>query len=969
MKKTKLTRSLMAACSIVALSAVMYGCVHSGDDAPPAMEDPPAPTPVAVDLDGSTDLMAGTTTIPAGTSRTVGDTTITCTGTEDCVLTVMQDDVTGAYSATSTGGTVTVAVAPPPAPPTTYTVDLMGSEDLTAGTTTIQAGDSVTVGRTTVECPAGGDACVLTVAVDSVTGNMVASATGAQPTVTVAPPPAPPMTYTVDLMGSEDLSAGTTTIQAGDSVTVGRTTVECPAGGDACVLTVAVDSVTGNMVASATGAQPTVTVADPPAPPMEYMVTLPDGHGLSDGVTTIDPGQTVTVNGTEITCPGPDACVLTVKTDDVTRAQTATSTGGEVMVTTAATRMAAEQERIRQEHEGHRETLRLAEEELARVQALFDAGDATANELAAAQMAVDEAKKLAGNQPPPPPDPVVVAADGSVTHAELQTAFMDILPNPGDSDSFTIAAGGTEVRGGITFSCNSVRPCTVTIENNVGTIVASWTSHSVDGSAAIVVASHPNDDLLNDPLHPTLTLNSSNAASVADIIEEAIESTGTAPTPDGARGNASTAIGGMGLDGFGVANTNMFTLTSDLDPNSDDYAAGPPATGGAMLRFTDVPNDETMKSNLRTLHAGRTALEGWTSSVLFADWGDTHGTGDGGFETAALVYDDHEEPTTEPFDDDLAAKVAHRSAWFTLANGAVAIDSAADNAADQLARTELTVEGGQISTLTTTVPDASTHTGTYFGASGTYACTTGCSIERGTAGTTPFNISAGTWTFTPDADQTVTIPDQDYLVFGAWLTVPDAADTGEHRIGVFYNGMREYGTVDVALTGMATYKGGAAGVYRDRDASGMFTARAELTADFGADNAAGMLSGRIDNFKNSNGVYLGMDNADTPNDPVTGGENDWVVTLNGAADNISSGTVAGTSVSGSADGVSWSAGQWNAQLYGRSTDADGDPVMPSGVAGEFRAFSGAVAADDPDPAMPPTRAVVGAFGATMQDDE
>ena len=29
MKKTKLTRSLLAACSIVALSAVMYGCAHS----------------------------------------------------------------------------------------------------------------------------------------------------------------------------------------------------------------------------------------------------------------------------------------------------------------------------------------------------------------------------------------------------------------------------------------------------------------------------------------------------------------------------------------------------------------------------------------------------------------------------------------------------------------------------------------------------------------------------------------------------------------------------------------------------------------------------------------------------------------------------------------------------------------------------------------------------------------------------
>ena len=40
MKKTKLTRSLLAACSIVALTAVMYGCVHSGDDdpAPTTME-------------------------------------------------------------------------------------------------------------------------------------------------------------------------------------------------------------------------------------------------------------------------------------------------------------------------------------------------------------------------------------------------------------------------------------------------------------------------------------------------------------------------------------------------------------------------------------------------------------------------------------------------------------------------------------------------------------------------------------------------------------------------------------------------------------------------------------------------------------------------------------------------------------------------------------------------------------------
>ena len=44
MKKTKLTRSLLAACSIVALSVALSGCLHSSDD-PVAMDDTPATTP------------------------------------------------------------------------------------------------------------------------------------------------------------------------------------------------------------------------------------------------------------------------------------------------------------------------------------------------------------------------------------------------------------------------------------------------------------------------------------------------------------------------------------------------------------------------------------------------------------------------------------------------------------------------------------------------------------------------------------------------------------------------------------------------------------------------------------------------------------------------------------------------------------------------------------------------------------
>ena len=60
MKKTKLTRSLLAACSIVALSAVMYGCVHNGGDDAPAtdMSGTPVPEPMPEPMEpaGPTDL-------------------------------------------------------------------------------------------------------------------------------------------------------------------------------------------------------------------------------------------------------------------------------------------------------------------------------------------------------------------------------------------------------------------------------------------------------------------------------------------------------------------------------------------------------------------------------------------------------------------------------------------------------------------------------------------------------------------------------------------------------------------------------------------------------------------------------------------------------------------------------------------------------------------------------------------------
>ena len=125
MKKTKLTRSLLAACSIVALTAVMYGCVHDGgsdtpttDDTDMTMPDPmPDPEPMAVSVTLPADLMyleaadmpmAGETTIAAGMSHTSGGVVFSCAaGGEDCMLTVAAD---GTASYLDSGGAVTAAL-------------------------------------------------------------------------------------------------------------------------------------------------------------------------------------------------------------------------------------------------------------------------------------------------------------------------------------------------------------------------------------------------------------------------------------------------------------------------------------------------------------------------------------------------------------------------------------------------------------------------------------------------------------------------------------------------------------------------------------------------------------------------------------------------------------------------------------------------------------------------------------------
>ena len=78
-----------------------------------------------------------------------------------------------------------------------------------------------------------------------------------------------------------------------------------------------------------------------------------------------------------------------------------------------------------------------------------------------------------------------------------------------------------------------------------------------------------------------------------------------------------------------------------------------------------------------------------------------------------------------------------------------------------------------------------------------------------------------------------------------------------------FDGTSTDATMSDGLRGSAKYTGGATGVYVDGLRNGLFTAEATLTANFDvnsdgdADTGDYSISGRIDNFRGTDGVFLG----------------------------------------------------------------------------------------------------------------
>ena len=643
--------------------------------------------------------------------------------------------------------------------------------------------------------------------------------------------------------------------------------------------------------------------------------------------------------------------------------------------------------------------------------------------------------------PEPEPMPPMPVSTGQMA-LELSGLAQDRLEavpglnEAGDSSTVTIPAGETVTRaavpgvhGGVDFSCDSMYDCTVTITNSAGTITATWESMMLPGGdAPMVMASAfaPTDTFAQ--------LNAGSTPAIRGLVTGAGDDAGAVPpvfTP--------TELIGMEIGGPGVLPEDA---EEDAGLRSNFQANGGLFTDADGAVLATQPTTVAAPGEVRTLMGGTTisgamrpdgdgipasddmgmAPDGWAMKTLHRDWGDTAGDGDGGFETGAIVVKNLGEGTDYPFDRKLADKYVNTAAQnlFRLSilagGGAPGVTTLATSVDINMSGTEATATqwAAMVFDSDSLVPaqdqdlvvdSGETFTGMYFGAPGQFRCLgvvadNNCGLMRNddgdvvvvdqpfqTDGTTAngTGIQNGRWSFTPDPDAMITVPDQDWMAYGAWLTTPDNP-VGNHRLGVFFDGMDPYEPIANSLTatdpaglrGTATYSGGATGVYVDGTDSGLFTARAMLTAKFDADmdgvddTGEYTVSGRIDNFRGTDGVYLGDDTQADPNDP-TAGENDWVVELDtfdfgattqdGATDMV----IGATDTSGSADGVSWT-GMWNGMFFGPGEDADGDAIAPSGVAGRFWAETAdPLTTGDGAAGVGPATAVVGAFGATKDD--
>ncbi len=381
--------------------------------------------------------------------------------------------------------------------------------------------------------------------------------------------------------------------------------------------------------------------------------------------------------------------------------------------------------------------------------------------------------------------------------------------------------------------------------------------------------------------------------------------------------------------GIGDATNLTVAFTAVADEDGGGGMAAVTATG----LTPGVGDDDVMKS-------AEPMLGAWQGTML-SDANDADAAANPNTSTTVVVYTDIEAAKAVPFGD-----------VYTLdGNGNLANAGVVDAANRSKIKASAFVHTGRKNHDPD--PDSATDVamirGTFNGASGEYRClaasATACASHD--AGEDMVRLE-GAWVFDPDSGAMAMMADPSFAYFGWWL---NTGTTEGAEAGVFHGVTDGTGDDELlaaptdiqALGGTATYTGAAAGQYAinpglSAASSGNWTADATLTADWGAEDAPGTISGMIDNFMAGDASM------------------DWSVALGetaltgtGTFDSATGDPTTGDGVVWTIDGVDGAeAGAWSGGLR-----AEGDDNVPTIATGMFSATHGTVGH------------IMGAFGADL----
>ena len=656
------------------------------------------------------------------------------------------------------------------------------------------------------------------------------------------------------------------------------------------------------------------TTTDPMPTPVVYPTALPDGHGLNPGMTVIPAGTTSMLpSGTYITCAGAEDCTLTISIESVTGALSASSMGGMVSVSTEATRQAAVEA-------ANQQTLADARAALAALDAM-DPGDVTANQRAAAEMALANALALPGNedapenQPDPTPPPAPVA---SVMVPDAMYLDADNAPAAG---THMIPAGESATNNGVVFSCPADGDaCEVEVAAD-----GSVTSTGGEATAALSNAA-------------TLQVTQAKKAKEDMLAEEKMERRDRVIGKDRALEAAS---------GFAADDT-----AGSLDENDISITRGAGAT--ARVRVMDIAgytaSDMPILQNpgwaerrlMRTIPGNTQHLFVYTdigppTRIQFYNW-------DGDANTPARYGTNDATPATVT-DLDLNDGTTN---LMTRGNLDSNFNSPGPAAGGNVRQTFPVA-----SATATTV----TRQGNFNGAPGTYTCTTtagvDCVVTISPTGT--YTETTGTWEFTPELGATAWWNDTEFMSFGWWLQEPRNQD-GAYTFQYYADGNVHTPAPGTLTTGTATYTGRAAGkfvVQEIEDAgvvdgeAGMFVAAATLNASFG--ETVNSISGSITGFQSDNAA-VDVSSWSVTLHRKTLGAKASLATAFGATQaetDPSRATYDGTTAT---MGDQTAYGNWQGQFFGDANTGNTRDAYPLGVGGTFQADNDAAS-------------IAGAFGA------